>query len=328
MEVESGEGWSGAGDSHPEEGLRERKKSLMRQLISNTATLMFLEHGFDEVRVSEIAAACDVSEKTIYNYFPTKESLLLDREEDIAFEIRRALGPGTKLASPVEAVIQIMADELDELVAHLNETTHKTLEQISKFNDLIESTPALRAARAEMTDRLAQVAAESLAARAAVDPSDPEPQIAAYALVGLWQIYYRALVKYASSAPSPAEVRDAVFAEVRRAARLIDTGLWSFATVVQGAKSRQQLKYAAEASNEAAKQVLLAIKQAKDAWRQIVAETRARDEKQLRGRGRAGAGPSRAHEAHREAREVRRQAQAQRDATRAARRARPYGRGE
>ena len=64
------------------QGLRERKKALMRQLISDTATLMFLERGFDEVRVSEVAEACDVSEKTIYNYFPTKESLLLDREEE------------------------------------------------------------------------------------------------------------------------------------------------------------------------------------------------------------------------------------------------------
>jgi AcrR family transcriptional regulator len=56
----------------------------MRQLISDTATMMFLERGFDEVRVSEVAAACEVSEKTIYNYFPTKESLILDREEAMA----------------------------------------------------------------------------------------------------------------------------------------------------------------------------------------------------------------------------------------------------
>ena len=67
-----------------DEGLRERKKRLMRQLISDTATAMFLERGFDEVRVAEVAAACDVSEKTVYNYFPTKESLILDREEAMA----------------------------------------------------------------------------------------------------------------------------------------------------------------------------------------------------------------------------------------------------
>ena len=61
------------------EGLRERKKRLMRQQLSDTATAMFLERGFDEVRVAEIAAACGVSEKTVFNYFPTKEALVLDR---------------------------------------------------------------------------------------------------------------------------------------------------------------------------------------------------------------------------------------------------------
>ena len=45
----------------PAEGLRERKKRLMRQQLSDTATAMFLERGFDAVRVTEVAAACGVS---------------------------------------------------------------------------------------------------------------------------------------------------------------------------------------------------------------------------------------------------------------------------
>ena len=62
-------------------GLRERKKRLMRQQLSDTATRMFLDRGFAAVRVTEIAEACGVSEKTVFNYFPTKESLILDRLE-------------------------------------------------------------------------------------------------------------------------------------------------------------------------------------------------------------------------------------------------------
>ena len=46
------------------EGIRERKKRLTRDLISNTATRMFLAHGFDAVKVTDIARACDVAEKT------------------------------------------------------------------------------------------------------------------------------------------------------------------------------------------------------------------------------------------------------------------------
>ena len=45
----------------PGEGLRERKKRLMRQLLSDTATRMFLDRGFDAVGVAEVAEACGVS---------------------------------------------------------------------------------------------------------------------------------------------------------------------------------------------------------------------------------------------------------------------------
>ena len=74
------EAWRGG--QHPDEGLRERKRRLTRQLISDAATVMFAIHGFDNVRVAEVADRVGVSEKTIYNYFPTKESLVLDSADE------------------------------------------------------------------------------------------------------------------------------------------------------------------------------------------------------------------------------------------------------
>ena len=71
-------------------GLRERKKRLMRQQLSDTATRMFLDRGFAAVRVTEIAEACGVSEKTVFNYFPTKESLILDRLESTMVSVKPA----------------------------------------------------------------------------------------------------------------------------------------------------------------------------------------------------------------------------------------------
>src|SRR5260221_2541905 len=73
------------------ERLRERKKRLMRQQLSDTATQMFMERGFDAVRVSEIAQACGGSEKTAFNYFPTKESLILDRLESTMGSLKSGL---------------------------------------------------------------------------------------------------------------------------------------------------------------------------------------------------------------------------------------------
>jgi AcrR family transcriptional regulator len=308
------------------QGLRERKKALMRQLISDTATLMFLERGFDEVRVSEVAEACDVSEKTIYNYFPTKESLLLDREEGSTNAIRKALGPDAVAISPVEAMVGVLKGELDEFVEHIGSATGSTFPQIMHFNELIESTPALKAARADMIERFAQVAAELMAARAGVDPNDPEPQIAADALVGLYRIFHRSIVKYSDMDISLSELHDRVLNDVRRAARLLDTGLWSFATVVQGTNGRDQFKAAAEASNEARKQVLSAMKQARSAWRTLKSEVDAHDGTAATRRTRDDARSARARAVHsrEEAIEIRRQAhlmaQEIKDAARRARR--------
>jgi AcrR family transcriptional regulator len=260
--------------SDPAEGLRERKKRLMRQLISDTATMMFLDRGFEEVRVAEIAAACDVSEKTVYNYFPTKESLALDREEGMAAGIRRALGPSGAAMSPVDAVIGLITAEGHRLSESGAEEHAQPLDLaiVHRFMDMLEGTPSLRAAQRDMMDRLTEVAAQAMAARAGINPDDPEPQIAAHALVGLWRVQYHAMRKYSDSSRSPDEVRDRILAEVRRAARLIDTGLWSFGMAVQGSNGREQLKAAAEAANDARRQVLAAIKQARDAWRQVVTE--------------------------------------------------------
>ena len=59
-------------------GLRESKKLLMRQVIADEAMRLFATRGFDHVTVAEVAAAAGVSDKTVFNYFPTKEDLFFD----------------------------------------------------------------------------------------------------------------------------------------------------------------------------------------------------------------------------------------------------------
>jgi len=255
----------------PLEGLRERKKRQMRKLISDTATRMFLERGFDEVRVTEVADHCGVSEKTVYNYFPTKESLLLDREEDSAVAIRAALGPGAPSRSPIQGALEVLHDQLEDMRldwgAHANSAV-----LFQRFVDLIESTPSLRAAQRDMMDRLVQVAAEAMADRAGVSPDDPEPQIAAAAMLGLWRIQFQALRLSMAGSRSFEEVYEEVTAAVTRAARLIDSGLWAFEVMVQGRGTREQVKAAAEAAQNAGGQVATALRQARDLWRRVQME--------------------------------------------------------
>jgi AcrR family transcriptional regulator len=58
-------------------GLRERKKAKTRSAISEAAISMFLERGYDQVSVAEIAAAAEVTKSTVFVYFPSKDDLVL-----------------------------------------------------------------------------------------------------------------------------------------------------------------------------------------------------------------------------------------------------------
>lgn len=78
-------------------GLRERKKLRTAELISETAIALFLRDGFDHVSVAEVAAAAEVSKKTVFNYFPTKEDLVfhpIRDHVDEAAQVVRAREPG------------------------------------------------------------------------------------------------------------------------------------------------------------------------------------------------------------------------------------------
>ncbi|MEU9409912.1 TetR family transcriptional regulator [Streptomyces sp. NPDC048281] len=215
------------------EGLRERKKRLLRQRLSDTATEMFLERGFDTVRVSEIAEACGVSEKTVFNYFPTKESLILDRGETTLANLRAALADSDH--SPVEAALRVLSDELRAMTSWIaaHDDPHQAAATIRRFGVLARSTPSLRAYHQDMTDRLVTVAAETLAQRTHRSPDDPEPQIAATALLGLWSIQFQSLGKHLDGTRTPTQIHEAVTADVGRAARLLTTGLASLEGATQ-----------------------------------------------------------------------------------------------
>jgi len=213
----------------PAEGLRERKKRLMRQQLSDTATAMFLDRGFDGARVSEVAAACGVSEKTVFNYFPVKEALVMDRLEATLSAL--SAGLADPALTPVQAALAILGQELGAMTGQLaaQEDASQGRKAIRRFGNLIRATPALRAYQADMTNQAASAAAVILAARAGMTADDPEPQITARALLGLWHVQADSLRRHLDRAATPALLHDLVTADVHRAARLIDTGLRAFA---------------------------------------------------------------------------------------------------
>jgi AcrR family transcriptional regulator len=249
---------------HPDEGLRERKRRLTRQLISDAATAMFATRGFDNVKVAEVADRVGVSEKTVYNYFPTKESLVLDTADEAVERMARALrerGPGE---SPTTAVVQAIKDD----TARFDEAPEDLVQFIPLFLAMVHSTPALRAAWLEVQDRLATVAAEELAAQAGVDPRDPEPMAAGRALAGLAEVAMDSRIRRIREGLRGEELHRTVDDDLERAARLLETGLWSF-NLPRSQRAKQQALEAARAAEDARTQVLKALRQARAAWAEV-----------------------------------------------------------
>jgi AcrR family transcriptional regulator len=208
--------------------LRERKKRLLRRRLSDTATQLFLERGFDNVRIADIAEACDVSEKTVFNYFPTKESLILDRWQSTPAALLHGLADPT--VAPIEAVLRVLDNDLAAWTSWYAELENpdEASSKVRRFVDMIYSTPSLRAYERDMSDQLVAEAAKVLAARIGKTPDDPEPRIVAAALVELWRVQDHSVRQHLETRPTPTQIRDRVSGDVQRAAQLISDGLASF----------------------------------------------------------------------------------------------------
>ncbi len=170
-------------------GLRERKKAKTRLAISNVATKMFIERGFDDVTVAEVAAAADVSVATIFNYFETKEDLFFDREGEGLEAQRRCIlerKAGETITSALHRGYLAAIDaRVPDLMAHG-----------ASFLRTIEESSALRA-RARLGLGMGEVSlAETIAAETESVAGDPTPQIVAAMLVAI----QRTLVENARAA--------------------------------------------------------------------------------------------------------------------------------
>src|SRR3954451_17034148 len=98
-------------------GLRERKKRQTRDAIAAAAITLFRARGFEAVTVAEVAAAADVSEKTVFNYFPTKEDLVFWNSDDKLAERADAIRdrvPGLPLSRIFEAETMAFLDALED----------------------------------------------------------------------------------------------------------------------------------------------------------------------------------------------------------------------
>jgi AcrR family transcriptional regulator len=246
----------------PGEGLRERKKRLTRQRISDVATALCVTRGFEHVRVAEIAELVGVSEKTVYNYFPTKESMVFDMADEGIERLVAALRERDPRESPTAAVVRLLREDIEQLDA----MPAVLQDYLVPFTQMIHSTPSLRAAWLELHARLTDVAAEELAAWVGVDPREPEPSIAAHALVGLQAVVFDSRLRHVEAGLRGAALHEAIDRDLDRAARLLEIGLASFDLLTLGRRTRAQVAEAARAAEAARDPVRAAIKEARAVW--------------------------------------------------------------
>jgi AcrR family transcriptional regulator len=169
-------------------GLRERKKQRTRQLLSETARRLFSERGFEQVSVAQIAREADVSEQTVFNYFPSKEDLVYSRLETFEDQLLSAILE----RPPGQTVIAAFGDFVLEPRGFLAADDDAAARELIAVTRMIAASPALRAREqqilARYTDTLAQLIADETGARA----GDLQPYVVANALIGV----HRALITY------------------------------------------------------------------------------------------------------------------------------------
>lgn len=165
-----------------EVGLRERKKQQTREAIYTAARHLFQQRGFENVTVAEVARAANVSEVTVFNYFPTKEDLFyagMRFFEDELLEAVRARKPG-------ESALKAFRRKLLESAEGLKSPERSAA--IKKATDAYAASPSLAAHEREIVERYTRQLAELLGDG---DP-DVEDAAVAAALMGT----HRALVEH------------------------------------------------------------------------------------------------------------------------------------
>ncbi len=164
---------------------RSRKRSATRQGISNAATRLFFERGFDHVTVDEIAAAADVGRMTVFNHFPRKEDLFFDRDEEGREMLRDALRRRDPRVAPIEA-LRLLAHRLIAEQSPYVEFSARS----EGFIETIEGSETLKARARAIRDELAQVITVALAESVGRDPTDPDAHLAAGLLLATWTVAF------------------------------------------------------------------------------------------------------------------------------------------
>lgn len=185
-----------------EPGLRDLKKARTRRLIADTAARLFAEQGYEQVTVREIARAAEVAEQTVYNYFPTKEQLVTDREQQIQQQLDDLIRARPVGTTPAAAIRDFVLQSVSAIRDTQPEIARGTLGYLAVIS------PAVNRLALELTDRQATALAAAIGETSPITPEIARLQ--GIALAGVFQIIISESGHRAREGETPAEIADAL----------------------------------------------------------------------------------------------------------------------
>ncbi|GAA2300573.1 TetR/AcrR family transcriptional regulator [Streptomyces violaceusniger] len=201
-------------------GLRERKKQRTHAAISEAAITLFLEHGFNQVSVAQVAEAAEVSKRTLFAYFPAKEDLVVHRLADHETESARVVRARPPRTAPLTALREHFLKGLRERdpVTGLNDHP-----QILKLTRMILDTPSLVARMERFKAGAERALAQAL--RETADTPELTARLAAVQIVAVqWSLAQDNAERVAYGEPADERYTGAV-ADAEHAFALLEHGL-------------------------------------------------------------------------------------------------------
>jgi AcrR family transcriptional regulator len=196
-------------------GLRQQKKQQTRQAIYEAARRLFAERGFDRITVAEVAREANVSEVTVFNYFPTKEDLFYGGMHFFEEELLEAV----RQRKPGESALRAFRRRLLDSVEGLR--SKERFVAIKKATETFAASPSLAARERQIVDRYTRELAELL--------GGPEPNVEAVAVATALMGAHRAVVDHVRGRVQAGARGDALAddarTQIRRAFGRLERGL-------------------------------------------------------------------------------------------------------
>jgi AcrR family transcriptional regulator len=187
----------------PVAGLRERKKQRTRERITSTALALFAERGYVHTTVADIAEAADVSERTVFTYFPAKEDILFSDQLALQRSLADALAARARGVSALDVLRDFIVENLSR-----GDGQERLRWQIVSHDELLHSH--LRARQAAF----GEVIAAAIAADLGDEAEDLRPQLVTAAVVAAiaatYEHRYSVRSKSASRAQAVAVIDEAI----------------------------------------------------------------------------------------------------------------------